>query len=89
MSDLDKFKEIVDYILEIILGSKPKQEEDIGEYIGLKKPNRARTKSGRYRKDNRATKDVNEAWVGGKAPKRDKGIGYKKGDLYKGKNGKG
>ena len=25
MSDLDKFKEIVDYVLEIILGSKPKQ----------------------------------------------------------------
>ena len=72
MSDLNKFKEIVDYILEIILGSKPKQEEDIGEYIGLKKPNRARTKSGRYKKDDKATKDVNEAWVGGKAPKKRK-----------------
>ena len=70
MSDLDKFKEIVDYILEIILGSKPKQEEDIGEYIGLKRPKRARTISGRYKKDNKATKDVNEAWVGGKAPKK-------------------
>ena len=72
MSDLNKFKEIVDYILEIILGSKPKQEKGIGEYIGLtrNKPKRARTKSGRYRKDNKATKDVNEAWVGGKAPKK-------------------
>ena len=72
MSDLDKFKEIVDYILEIIWGSKPKQEKDIGQYIGLKRPKRARTKSGRYRKDNKATKDVNEAWVGGKAPKKRK-----------------
>ena len=71
MSDLDKFKEIVDDVLEIILGSKPKQE-DIGEYIGLKRSKRARTKSGRYRKDNKATKDVNEAWVGGKAPKKRK-----------------
>ena len=74
MSDLDKFKEIVDYILEIIWGSKPKQEEDIGEYVGLArtKPKRARTKSGKYKKDNKATKDVNEAWVGGKAPKKRK-----------------
>ena len=72
MSDLDKFKEIVDHILEIIWGSKPKQEKGIGEYIGLKRPKRARTKSGRYRKDNKATKDVNEAWVGGKAPKKRK-----------------
>ena len=70
MSDLNKFKEIVNYILEIILGSKPKKEKDIGQYIGLKRPKRARNKSGRYKKDNKATKDVNEAWVGGKAPKK-------------------
>ena len=57
MSDLNKFKEIVDHILEIIWGSEPK---------------RARTKSGKYRKDNKATKNVNEAWVGGKAPKKRK-----------------
>ena len=57
MSDLDKFKEIVDDVLEIIWGKEVK-------------PKRARTKSGRYRKDNKATKDVNEAWVGGKAPKK-------------------
>jgi len=57
MSDLNKFKEIVDYILEIIWGKEVK-------------PKRARTKSGRYKKDNKATKDVNEAWVGGKAPKK-------------------
>ena len=70
MSDLDKFKEIVDYVLEIILGSKPKKEKDIGQYIGLKRPKRARNKSGRYKKDDKSTPDVNEAWVGGKAPKK-------------------
>ena len=72
MSDLDKFKEIVDDVLEIILGSKPKQEKGIGEYVGLtrNKPKRARTKKGKYRADDKATKDVNEAWVGGKAPKK-------------------
>jgi len=70
MSDLNKFKEIVDDVLEIIWGSKPKQEKDIGQYIGLKKPKRARTKSGKYKKDDKSTPDVNEAWVGGKAPKK-------------------
>ena len=34
------------------------------------KPKRARTKSGKYKADNKKTKDVNEAWVGGKAPKK-------------------
>ncbi len=57
MSDLNKFKEIVSDVLEIIWGKEVK-------------PKRARTKSGRYKKDNKATKDINEAWVGGKAPKK-------------------
>ena len=34
------------------------------------KPKRARTKRGRYKGDDKSTKNVNEAWVGGKAPKR-------------------
>ena len=33
------------------------------------KPKRARTSRGRYRGDDKSTADVNEAWVGGKAPK--------------------
>jgi hypothetical protein len=57
MSDLNKFKEIVSDVLEIIWGKEVK-------------PKRARTKSGKYKKDNKATKDINEAWVGGKAPKK-------------------
>ena len=36
-----------------------------------KKPKRARVK-GRYKADDPTTKDVNEAWVGGKAPKKGK-----------------
>jgi hypothetical protein len=35
-----------------------------------KEVKRARTKRGRYKGDDKSTKDVNEAWVGGKAPKR-------------------
>ena len=35
-----------------------------------KKPKRARTKKGRYQADDKSTPDVNEAWAGGKAPKK-------------------
>ena len=31
---------------------------------------RARTTKGRYKGDDKSTTDVNEAWVGGKAPKK-------------------
>ena len=36
------------------------------------KPKRARGPKGRYKGDDKSTKDVNEAWVGGKAPKKKK-----------------
>ena len=36
------------------------------------KPKRARTAKGRYRGDDLSTAFTNEAWVGGKAPKRGK-----------------
>ena len=36
------------------------------------KPRRARTSRGRYRGDDKSTADVNEAWVGGKAPRKKK-----------------
>ena len=35
-------------------------------------PKRARGKKGRYKADDKSTKDINEAWVGGKAPKKKK-----------------
>ena len=38
--------------------------------IGYAEPKRARTKRGRYKGDDKSTKDINEAWVGGRAPKR-------------------
>jgi len=34
------------------------------------KPKRARTKKGTYVADDKSTSDVNEAWVGGNAPKK-------------------
>ena len=35
-----------------------------------KEVKRARTKRGRYKGDKKSTKNYNEAWAGGKAPKR-------------------
>ena len=34
------------------------------------KPKRARTTKGKYKADDIMTDDINEAWVGGKAPKK-------------------
>ena len=56
---MTKIEEVFKDILNIIWGEEKEE-----------KPKRARTKKGRYRKDDKSTKDVNEAWVGGKAPKR-------------------
>jgi len=45
--------------------------ESIEEAVVVKaKPKRARTKKGTYKADDKSTPDVNEAWVGGKAPKK-------------------
>ena len=49
----------IDDVLEIIWGTP-------------KKPKRARTKKGTYRADDKKTAYTNEAWVGGKAPKKRK-----------------
>ena len=56
---MNKFIEVINDLVEIITGERPKEP----------KPKRARTK-GRYRADDKSTPNVNEAWVGGKAPKR-------------------
>ena len=42
------------------------------------KPKRARTKKGTYKADDKSTPNVNEAWVGGKAPTRKELLGLKK-----------
>jgi len=57
MSDLKKFQEFVKWFEELIFGKE-------------EKPKRARGKKGRYKADDPKTKEFNEAWVGGKAPKK-------------------
>ena len=62
MSDLKKLQEFVKWFNELIWGTPEKET----------KPKRARGPKGRYKGDDKSTKDVNEAWVGGKAPKKKK-----------------
>ena len=56
------FLKTINDIVEIITGKRPEES----------KPKRARTKKGRYKADDKSTPNVNEAWVGGKAPKKKK-----------------
>tara|TARA_R100001377_G_C3126400_1_gene87744 strand:+ start:320 stop:565 length:246 start_codon:yes stop_codon:yes gene_type:complete len=74
MSDLEKFKEVVDDVWEMVFGTerRPQSKEMMDA-----PPKRARTK-GKFKADDKSTPDVNEAWVGGKAPTRVKTVGYKK-----------
>ena len=58
MTDLERFEELVDDIWKIVFGTERRP-----------KPKRARTKKGTYRADDPKTKNYNEAYVGGKAPK--------------------
>ena len=54
---MNKIEKILKELNDIIWGTEPE-------------PKRARTKKGRYKGDDITTKDINEAWVGGKAPKK-------------------
>ena len=49
---------------------KEKAQEKWRENTVWEKPKRARTGKGRYKADDESTPDVNEAWEGGKAPKK-------------------
>ena len=68
MNDSIKFRAWLDDVLEIIWGSKSK----LPKHGMMKKPKRARTKKGTYRGDDKTTAYTNEAWVGGKSPKKKK-----------------
>ena len=75
---MNKVEEALKDILDIIWGSeeepkKPTVKMGKIPYEGMwegKIPKRARVAKGRYKGDDKSTKDVNEAWVGGKAPKK-------------------
>ena len=74
---MTKIEEVFKDILGIIWGEEKEEKKPtvkMGKipYEGMmkEKPKRARTKKGTYKGDDKSTKDVNEAWVGGKAPKK-------------------
>ena len=85
---MNKFLEAIHDMIEIITGKRPeapsdkdwetvrtgedRRSVDRGTPDRRSKPKRARTKKGTYRGDDKSTKTYNEAWVGGKAPKKRK-----------------
>ncbi len=74
-TDLEVFQEWVQELKELVFGTPNKFE---GMLMTKEKPKRARGPKGRYKGDDKSTPDVNEAWVGGKAPKKGKKKNVKK-----------
>ena len=73
-TELERFQTIVDEIHELIWGTPRRPEVKFEGMMTEAKPKRARGKKGKFKADIKETKDYNEAWVGGKSPKK-----YKKG----------
>ena len=71
MRDYNVFKKWLSGVMDFIWGT-PSMAQKALEKEMMKKPKRARGKKGRYLADDPTTKGVNEAWVGGKAPKKGK-----------------
>ena len=67
-------KEISDGVLNMIGPKDFRLDDEVSDNLkyGMTpvKPKRARTAKGKYKADDKMTDDVNEAWVGGKAPKK-------------------
>ena len=74
MKDYEVFRKWLDDVLDLIQGPSHnwpfKALEKEIKHGMMKKPKRARGKKGRYLADDPTTKDYNEAYVGGKAPKK-------------------
>jgi len=70
---MNKFLETIHDMIEIITGKRPvKSKDNCCKQPDCCKIKRARGKKGKFKADDKSTKDVNEAWVGGKAPKKRK-----------------
>ena len=72
MRDLERFNEIVDELWDLVFGTVRRPEVKFKNMLTKEKPKRARGKKGRYLADDKSTAFTNEAWVGGKAPKKRK-----------------
>ena len=74
LNERNDVKELSEGILDLITPKDFTLDDGCcgGKCKTTSKPKRARTKKGRYKADDPTTKDINEAWVGGKAPKKKK-----------------
>jgi len=68
-TELERFETIVDEFWELVFGTVRRPEKKF-EGMMMKKPKRARGKKGKFLADDKLTKEFNEAWIGGKAPKK-------------------
>ena len=67
----DQITEKVTFEAKQIEKSLNESKEAVGEEeVEIVEPARARNKKGKFIADDKSTEDVNEAWVGGKAPKK-------------------
>ena len=73
-TELERFETLVDEFWELVFGTVRRPEKKFEGMMTKAKPKRARGKKGKFKADIKETKDYNEAWVGGKSPKK-----YKKG----------
>ncbi len=68
--DLEILTKLVDDVWELVFGKERRPEKKFEGMYMKQKPKRARGKKGRYLADDPTTKGINEAWVGGKTPKK-------------------
>ena len=59
--ELKRFNELVDDIWELVFGTIRRPEVQL-KHAMMEKPKRARDTKGRYKGDDKSTKDINEAW---------------------------
>ena len=69
-TELERFETIVDEFWELVFGTVRRPEKKFEGMMTKAKPKRARGKKGKFLADDKMTKEFNEAWVGGKAPKK-------------------
>ena len=76
MRDYDVFKKWLGGVLDLIWGAPSMAKKALDKEMAMmytkQKPKRARGLKGRYKGDDKSTPHINEAWVGGKAPKKGK-----------------
>jgi uncharacterized membrane protein len=65
-----KKKENVSAVIKSAQDKKETAQKNWRKNTVWEKPKRARTAKGRYKGDDKSTPDINEAWEGGKAPKK-------------------